>query len=311
MAVIGLVSAKGSPGVTTAALALALAWPRPAAVAECDPAGGDVLAGFFAGAMSELGASRSLLGAASALRHPGAEQMARMLDLHLTPIDLDGTRWVLPGPADPAQAAGLARHWPGLAELFAAVDPDDPVGLARYGTTGLGADASAPARAAGPAGPRFDVLADCGRLGAAAAPRELLRRADLVVLVARSSLVSVRAAAAWAGVPRADRGADAPVGLRAVGAGDAGLLLVGEGRPYGGREIAAHLGLPLLGVLAWDPKNARVISDGAQPGWRFATSALMSAARTVAAGLLARARRNRTALVARPAARAGRGGDPR
>jgi hypothetical protein len=311
MAVIGLVSAKGSPGVTTAALALGLAWPRPAAVAECDPAGGDVLAGFFAGSMSELGASRSLLGAASALRHPSSAQIARMLDWHLTPIDLDGTRWVLPGPADPAQAAGLARHWAGLAELFAAVDPDDPIGLGRYDAAGPAAGADGPADGAGVAGRRFDVLTDCGRLGAAGAPRELLRRADLVVLVARSSLVSVRAAAAWAGVPRADRTAETPVGLRAVGAADAGLLLVGEGRPYGGREIAAHLGLPLLGVLPWDPKNAGVLSDGAQPGWRFAASALMSAARSVAAGLLARARLNQVPAVARPPARAGRGGEPR
>jgi hypothetical protein len=224
MAVIGLVSAKGSPGVTGAALALCLAWPRPAAMAECDPAGGDVLAGFFAGSMSGPAGSRSLLGVASALHHPNAEWIARMLDAHRTPLDVDGTRWVLPGPADPAQAAGLGRHWPGLAELFAAVDPDNPVGLARY-------DSARPAGAAGPVGPRFDVLADCGRLGAAGAPRELLRRADLVVLVGRSSLVSVRAAAAWAGVPRADRGTDAPVGLRAVGAADAGLLLIGEGRP--------------------------------------------------------------------------------
>lgn len=253
-------------------------------MAECDPAGGDVLAGFFAGSMSGFAASRGLLGLASASRGPGAD-LAQALDWHLVPIDADGDRWVLPGPADPAQAAALARHRPGLAELFAAMDPDDDQDD-EDGQAGPDAGARVGARR------RFDVLADCGRLGAAGSPRELLRRADLVVLVARSSLVSVRAAAAWAGVPRADRGAGAPVGLRSVGARDAGLLLIGEGRPYGGREIAAYLGLPLLGVLAWDPRTARVFSDGARPGWRYPTSALMTTARGVAAGLLARAKHN-------------------
>ena len=49
MALYALVSAGGSPGVTTTALALALSWPSPVVVAECDPSGGDVLAGLFAG----------------------------------------------------------------------------------------------------------------------------------------------------------------------------------------------------------------------------------------------------------------------
>ena len=44
-----LVSAGGSPGVTTAAITLALTWPSPVIVAECDPSGGDVLAGLLAG----------------------------------------------------------------------------------------------------------------------------------------------------------------------------------------------------------------------------------------------------------------------
>ncbi len=43
MAVVALVSIKGSPGVTTAALALAGAWrSRPCVLLECDPAGGDL-----------------------------------------------------------------------------------------------------------------------------------------------------------------------------------------------------------------------------------------------------------------------------
>src|SRR4029077_16011189 len=47
--VFGLVSPGGSPGVTTAALALAIGWPAPVIVAECDPGGGAVLAGALGG----------------------------------------------------------------------------------------------------------------------------------------------------------------------------------------------------------------------------------------------------------------------
>ena len=47
--IYALVSAGGAPGVTTAALALALTWPSPVIVAECDPGGGDVLAGLLGG----------------------------------------------------------------------------------------------------------------------------------------------------------------------------------------------------------------------------------------------------------------------
>ena len=46
---IAMTSAKGAPGVTTAALALALSWPRRTVLAELDPAGGDVLAGYGRG----------------------------------------------------------------------------------------------------------------------------------------------------------------------------------------------------------------------------------------------------------------------
>jgi hypothetical protein len=49
MAMICLVSAKNSPGVTTTAVALAEVWPRPVLLAECDPRYSDVLAGYQQG----------------------------------------------------------------------------------------------------------------------------------------------------------------------------------------------------------------------------------------------------------------------
>jgi hypothetical protein len=44
---LALCSAKGSPGVTVSGLALTLTWPAPVLLAECDPAGGDLAAGFL------------------------------------------------------------------------------------------------------------------------------------------------------------------------------------------------------------------------------------------------------------------------
>ena len=46
---VGLLSAKGSPGVTTAALALSVAWPRTSMMIDADPFGGDVRAGLGTG----------------------------------------------------------------------------------------------------------------------------------------------------------------------------------------------------------------------------------------------------------------------
>ncbi|MEV0460406.1 hypothetical protein AB0H89_35095, partial [Catellatospora methionotrophica] len=59
MTLIAIVSAKGSPGASTAALAFTLTWPSPVLLAECDPAGGDLLAGYLA--RYELPANRGVL----------------------------------------------------------------------------------------------------------------------------------------------------------------------------------------------------------------------------------------------------------
>lgn len=80
MTVVGLASAKGSPGVTTAALALAMSWPasRPVLVAECDAAGGDVV-GWL-----ELAAAPSLSTLAADARHGLDERLLRDHCLTLT-----------------------------------------------------------------------------------------------------------------------------------------------------------------------------------------------------------------------------------
>ncbi len=154
---IALCSAKGAPGVTTSGLALTLCWPRAVVLAECDPAGGDVLAGYGRAQLSAGGLAELELAA----RRGG---LAGQLDTHLVPLDAAGRARLLPGLADPA----TARHidWERLAAALASVE-DGAV----------------------------DVVADCGRLRAEYFPAAVVRRAAAVVVVTGSSLRAVRAAA--------------------------------------------------------------------------------------------------------------------
>ncbi len=159
MAIYALISPGGSPGVTTTALALALTWPQPVILAECDPGGGDVVAGLFAG---HLAAPRGLLGAAFEAGR-GAGAVAAELRTKLVPLDDSGTRRLLAGITDPRQAPGLSPVWPAIA--------------------------------AGLASQEADVIADCGRLDVGASqPLSVLAEASAVIMVLRPSLRQVAAA---------------------------------------------------------------------------------------------------------------------
>lgn len=151
-----LVSAGGSPGVTTAAITLALTWPSAVIVAECDPSGGDILVGLLAG---HVPAGRGLMEHAMDAGRSGQAATASLVT-HLVPLDSDRTRMLLPGLTDPRQAAGLQAAWPAVA-------------------------ATLTAQAA-------DVIADCGRLDAGAGqPLAILSAARTVAIVLRPTLRQV------------------------------------------------------------------------------------------------------------------------
>jgi hypothetical protein len=165
-ALYALVSAGGSPGVTTAAVALALTWPGPSPVvlAECDPGGGNVLAGALEG---HLHANRGLVQhAIEAERDPRAA--AASLASQLVPLDEAGSALLLPGLTDPRQAGGLAQAWPAVAAALT-TQP-------------------------------CEVIADCGRMDAGPGqPAAVTSAAQAVVVVLRPSLRQV-----WAARPRVD-----------------------------------------------------------------------------------------------------------
>ncbi|HEX8631362.1 MAG TPA: ParA family protein [Catenuloplanes sp.] len=223
MAVVALISAKGSPGVTTTALACTLTWQRRVILAECDPAGGSLLAGYLQGALEGPRGIGEL--AVAELRDGRLEQ-----DFWSQLVDLDAPRrerLLLPGVVNPAQAGSVAPLWQRFADFFEQLGRDDP---------------------------EYDVIVDCGRLHVTGPPWPILRAASVVLLVTAArlpDLSSARSAADAIGRDLREYGV-APGTLR--------LLTVGDG--HGRGEVSRGLQLPVIGHLPDDPRTAQVLSYG-------------------------------------------------
>ncbi|GAA1570032.1 hypothetical protein GCM10009827_109840 [Dactylosporangium maewongense] len=232
MALIAVCSAKGSPGATTTALAFTLSWQQRVLLAECDPAGGDLAAGFLREVDLD---SRGLDRLTSTLaRQPLTDVMLWNELVDLAP---DGnsarTKLLLPGLADPAQAAtwaepqrhGQAAGWDQLA--------------ARLPLIRDGAE-------------EYDIIADCGRLAAAHPATPLITRADLVLLVLHPTLISARAAST--ALQHLLQPGRPPVALITVGDGD-----------YGTKELALELRTPVAAALPDDSRSAEALNQGRAP----------------------------------------------
>lgn len=158
MALFALTGAKGSPGVSTCALALALAWPlalprRRVLLVDADVAGGGPASAFQ---RHGLGDGRGLLGWAAAT--PSDDRLERQL------LALNGEgRWLLSGLPDAGGAAALAGRWAELRTELENLQRDRDI----------------------------DVLVDLGRSGARHEATPLLAGADAVLLVLRSTFESV------------------------------------------------------------------------------------------------------------------------
>jgi hypothetical protein len=224
-----------------------LTWPltegRRVVLLECDPDGGAVMAGALEGRVD------SALG----LRHLAvADRRGRLAEtLWQQLVDLSpggsGDRLLLPGLTDPAQAPGLAYTWEPLMTACQDLDANG-----------------------------CDVLIDLGRSGAAGPSAVLARRADAVLVTVRSTLRGLSAAKPRIAALSADLDAEG------TGADALGLVLVQEG-PYASAEVGRALGAPVLGLLPFEPRDARVLSDGGRSGdRRFLRSALMRSVRSTA-----------------------------
>ncbi|WP_206796983.1 hypothetical protein [Amycolatopsis sp. MtRt-6] len=165
---ISFVSVNGSPGVSTAALALTWAWPRHAVVAECDPAGGRALGVFDPdGNHGRTGVFELMLQARNMPLHRAMSSQLLVLP------DGTGRRHLLAGVSSPREADSL--DWRRLTSLFLDLET-------------------------------VDVLADCGRFRSRATPAAVLSEADLVVAVVRNCRGSLQTFAKAVDVVREEHG---------------------------------------------------------------------------------------------------------
>ncbi len=163
MATISLLSAKGSPGVTTATVALTMAWStahpgRSALAVDADPIGGDTAAGVLRGAVPPSAGILPLATARGIDAHDA-------LDAACVHLRADGSARVLPGVPDQARAAAIPLAWDVVSELRA--------DLHHAGV---------------------DILVDAGRVERASLGAGWLADSDMAVLLVRPSLAAVMAA---------------------------------------------------------------------------------------------------------------------
>ncbi|WP_309030731.1 hypothetical protein [Streptomyces alfalfae] len=262
MAVIALAGCSGAPGVTTSALALLLSWPL-------EPGRRMILAECDPDGGAVLhGLLQGTLGDRYGLRNLSVaarkgefgEAFWRQL------IDLSSEDGKAESPRDRLLLPGITD--PAQAASLSSVWK----GLATM-FRGIDADHG------------HDVLVDLGRRGAVGPSGVLAEQADLVLVVVRNTLRCLQAA-------------QGRVGELEERVGNVGLLVVDEG-PYPAGEVQRVLQVPVVATLPFAPREARVLSDGAEQHRHFTKSALMKAARTTS-----------TLLVQRVAARRARLGPP-
>src|SRR3954466_8227198 len=107
-------SGQAAPGVTTSTWALALSWPRPLLVADCDPAGGDMAPGLLAG---RVGVDRGLLSWSTAARRGlPATAAATLLAEHAVQVPEHPPVSLIPGFATATQGTSFTSEtWERLA----------------------------------------------------------------------------------------------------------------------------------------------------------------------------------------------------
>jgi MinD-like ATPase involved in chromosome partitioning or flagellar assembly len=221
--VYAFASAKGSPGVSTAAAAMAAAWPTSVVLADVDPAGGDVMWRNRAVGGGPLDPDRGLLSLGAAVRR-GAAQADLTEHLQPTAMGVD----VLVGLASPDQLSGLGAAWGQLPAVFAHH--------------------------------RTDVIVDCGRVVPGSAALPVITGADIVVLVTRPDI------AGTAHLRERLRSLGSTLGVGGPGGKPVGVVVRTDYRDTRSaadlQQLLDHerLGVTVLGIVADDPKAARILA---------------------------------------------------
>ncbi|MFE0024098.1 hypothetical protein [Amycolatopsis sp. NPDC059021] len=245
LAMITLVSAKGAPGATTMAAALAAAWPAPVVLADCDPAGGDLAPGWLSQWLVE-GSLRPEVGVLSYVtetRHAVAGDPATLVE-HVQAVPVARHVGLLAGLNAPGQHTAVG--YTGWTRLT--------VALAAFKTT---------------TGCPADTVVDVGRFGAVT-PWPLLLAADLVLLAVRPTPRHVLAARPVLAA-LAERIVPHRLGLAVCATTAAGS-----------REVRAALGAEIAVEVAADARAAAVFSDGLDGGVLSRRSSLLRGLRRAA-----------------------------
>lgn len=248
MALFTVASAKGSPGVSITAVALAARWPTDCILADLDPAGGDVALRYRSATGEPLDTNQGLLSLGAAVRS-GRGQVD--VDSHLQMIS--GGLPTLVGVSSPSQVQGMGQAWIHLA-------------------TSLGGL------------PDRDVIADCGRVTPGSATLSVLHNSDAVLLMTRPSLEGVahlrerirelREGLRLGGVD------GVPVGIGVLTSSRDSRSVPDLQRLLDAAELPARV----LGVVAEDVKAADALRVGA--GNRIHRSLLMRSIAQIASGLI-------------------------
>jgi hypothetical protein len=259
MAVIALAGCSGAPGVTTSALAVLLSWPL-------EPGRRMILAECDPDGGAVLhGLLQGTLGDRYGLRNISvAARKGEFSDAFWRQlIDLSSEDGKQVSPRDRLLLPGIT----------------DPAQAASLGSVwkvlaqmfrGIDAETG------------HDVLIDLGRRGSYGPSGVLAEQADAVLVVVRNTLRCLQAA-------------QARVSELEERIGDVGLIVIDEG-PYPAGEAQRVLQVPVVATLPYAPKDARVLSDGAEQPRHFTKSPLMKAARTASSVLVQRAAMRRARL---------------
>lgn len=150
-----LCSSKGSPGVTSAGLALAGAWPHHVTLVEADEAGGDLAIRVRTQSGQALAETPTVATLAAAAR--AQDRDPHLVDRHAQ--SLNERIHVVPGYASAEAGSGMSGLWEALAG---------------------GLEAS-----------ETDALVDVGRIHTGSPAMSVVEAADAVVVVARPDLASI------------------------------------------------------------------------------------------------------------------------
>ena len=128
---VSVASVKGSPGVTSAALALAAVWPRPVVLLEADSCGGDLAYRCSAAGGGAVASSPGLLQLAAAVRtgSPGTGVVADQAQVLACGVHL------VQGVTRAGQARAFAGLWHAVASACAEAEVDVIADLGRLDLT--------------------------------------------------------------------------------------------------------------------------------------------------------------------------------